>query len=162
MQYGVLTCLASLQILYESGTVIHGRPYPLAGSSYSNLFLHFEPVGFSESHYNGADRRRKDAKVMFEEALAEHHKNSKTQEQGKQKEKLRPHYVHSSNDERWNQKYVYVKKTTTVKRPKIEIKRTEQFADEDRLFHNLAAKGMLTRMKEMVVSTAILFFRSCT
>jgi hypothetical protein len=31
-------------ILYESHSVIHGRPYPLAGRFFANVFLHFEPV----------------------------------------------------------------------------------------------------------------------
>ena len=143
-----------LQILYESATVIHGRPYPLVGYSYSNVFLHFEPVGFSERHYNGAGmQERKDPKSMFEEALADHQKaaNSPTPRR-KQKAQPRPYYVPAIDDDRWNQRYVYVKKAST-KKPKIEIKMTKQLASEDRLFHNLAAKGELPRMKEMVVST---------
>ena len=31
-------------VLYESHSVIHGRPFPLKGNSYANLFLHFEPI----------------------------------------------------------------------------------------------------------------------
>mmetsp|Transcript_11323 Transcript_11323/g.32529 ORF Transcript_11323/g.32529 Transcript_11323/m.32529 type:complete len:505 (+) Transcript_11323:101-1615(+) len=33
-------------VLYESGTVIHGRPFPLKGRFYANIFIHFEPIGF--------------------------------------------------------------------------------------------------------------------
>ena len=32
-------------ILYESHSVIHGRPFPLNGSHYANVFVHFEPIG---------------------------------------------------------------------------------------------------------------------
>lgn len=32
-------------ILYESATVIHGRPNPLVGNTYANLFVHFAPTG---------------------------------------------------------------------------------------------------------------------
>jgi hypothetical protein len=32
-------------VLYESHKVIHGRPVPLAGRYYANLFVHFEPQG---------------------------------------------------------------------------------------------------------------------
>jgi prolyl 4-hydroxylase len=35
----------ALQVLYESHSVIHGRPFPLQGRFYANVFLHFEPVG---------------------------------------------------------------------------------------------------------------------
>jgi prolyl 4-hydroxylase len=31
-------------ILYESHSVIHGRPFPLQGDLYANIFLHFEPA----------------------------------------------------------------------------------------------------------------------
>lgn len=37
-------------ILYESHSIIHGRPFPLVGNVYANVFLHFEPVdAFDES-----------------------------------------------------------------------------------------------------------------
>ncbi|CAB9517636.1 Ankyrin Repeat [Seminavis robusta] len=32
-------------ILYESASVIHGRPFPLVGNFYANAFLHFEGIG---------------------------------------------------------------------------------------------------------------------
>lgn len=31
-------------VLYESHTVLHGRPTPLNGSFYANIFVHFEPI----------------------------------------------------------------------------------------------------------------------
>lgn len=40
-----ITTRAGDMILYESATVIHGRPFPLKGSSYmANAFLHFQPL----------------------------------------------------------------------------------------------------------------------
>mmetsp|Transcript_6624 Transcript_6624/g.19438 ORF Transcript_6624/g.19438 Transcript_6624/m.19438 type:complete len:472 (+) Transcript_6624:95-1510(+) len=33
-------------VLYESGSIIHGRPFPLIGRFYANIFIHFEPTGF--------------------------------------------------------------------------------------------------------------------
>jgi len=32
-------------VLYESHSVIHGRPFPLRGKFYANIFVHFEPIG---------------------------------------------------------------------------------------------------------------------
>lgn len=32
-------------VLYESHSVIHGRPFPLEGSFLANLFVHYEPLG---------------------------------------------------------------------------------------------------------------------
>ena len=31
-------------VLYESARLLHGRPIPLNGSSYANLFVHFKPA----------------------------------------------------------------------------------------------------------------------
>ena len=32
-------------VLYESHSVIHGRPFPMKGKYYANIFVHFEPLG---------------------------------------------------------------------------------------------------------------------
>jgi hypothetical protein len=31
-------------VLYESSTVVHGRPAPLQGRYFANVFIHFMPV----------------------------------------------------------------------------------------------------------------------
>merc|ERR1712038_466424 len=38
-------------VLYESHSVLHGRPYPLKGRFYANIFIHFEPVGHTLRHH---------------------------------------------------------------------------------------------------------------
>jgi len=37
-------------VLYESHSVIHGRPFPFEGDHYANIFVHFEPTGHSARH----------------------------------------------------------------------------------------------------------------
>lgn len=37
-------------VLYESHSVVHGRPFPLKGRFYANVFIHFEPTGHSLRH----------------------------------------------------------------------------------------------------------------
>lgn len=32
-------------VLYESGSLVHGRPFALKGRFYANIFIHFEPTG---------------------------------------------------------------------------------------------------------------------
>jgi hypothetical protein len=32
-------------VLYESGSLMHARPFPLNGKFYANVFIHFEPTG---------------------------------------------------------------------------------------------------------------------
>jgi prolyl 4-hydroxylase len=48
-------------VLYESHSVIHGRPFPLKGRYYANVFIHFEPTGHSLRH---------EAKVHGEDPVA--------------------------------------------------------------------------------------------
>lgn len=31
-------------VLYESATVLHGRPFPMKGRAYANIFVHFQPI----------------------------------------------------------------------------------------------------------------------
>jgi prolyl 4-hydroxylase len=37
-------------VLYESHSVLHGRPFALKGKYYANIFIHFEPTGHSLRH----------------------------------------------------------------------------------------------------------------
>lgn len=53
LTHGFQPCLAAVNVtmkpgdmvLYESGSLIHGRPFPLIGRSFANIFIHFEPTG---------------------------------------------------------------------------------------------------------------------
>ena len=42
-------------VLYESHSVLHGRPFPLKGRFMANIFIHFEPTGHSLRHNMGLD-----------------------------------------------------------------------------------------------------------
>ena len=44
-----VTMLPGDMVLYESHSVIHGRPFPLKGKYYANIFVHFEPMGDKDS-----------------------------------------------------------------------------------------------------------------
>jgi hypothetical protein len=52
-------------VLYESLSVIHGRPFPLQGEYYANLFVHFEPLlpPIGRGSGMGTDQTRKDGEV---------------------------------------------------------------------------------------------------
>ena len=39
-------------VLYESHSVLHGRPFPLKGRFMANVFIHFEPTGHTLRHHN--------------------------------------------------------------------------------------------------------------
>jgi prolyl 4-hydroxylase len=49
-------------VLYESHTVLHGRPAPLNGTSFANIFIHFEPLDHKEM--NQRDQAIRSGKIV--------------------------------------------------------------------------------------------------
>merc|ERR1719221_153682 len=45
-----ITMLPGDMLLYESHSVLHGRPFPLEGRFVANVYIHFEPAGHSRDH----------------------------------------------------------------------------------------------------------------
>jgi prolyl 4-hydroxylase len=56
-------------VLYESHSIIHGRPFPLKGRFYANIFIHFEPTGHSLRH-NAQIEGEGDVHEKYREATA--------------------------------------------------------------------------------------------
>ncbi len=58
------------KVLYESHSVLHGRPFPLKGKFMANLFIHFEPTGHSLRHNARiAEEHGKDVHEKYRDAL---------------------------------------------------------------------------------------------
>eukprot|EP00521_Asterionellopsis_glacialis_P013568 CAMPEP_0195294354 /NCGR_PEP_ID=MMETSP0707-20130614/14738_1 /TAXON_ID=33640 /ORGANISM="Asterionellopsis glacialis, Strain CCMP134" /LENGTH=490 /DNA_ID=CAMNT_0040355299 /DNA_START=22 /DNA_END=1494 /DNA_ORIENTATION=+ len=60
-------------VLYESHSIIHGRPFPLKGKFFSNVFVHFEPTGHSLRHNAKMDAQEAatgDVHHEYEKAIA--------------------------------------------------------------------------------------------
>lgn len=58
-------------VLYESHSTIHGRPFPLKGRYYANVFIHFEPISSSLKH--NIKRDDKDVDAKYKESVANKH-----------------------------------------------------------------------------------------
>ena len=56
-------------VLYESHSVLHGRPFPMKGRFYANIFIHFEPIGHSLRH--GAAGPEGDTTSQYRRAVEE-------------------------------------------------------------------------------------------
>lgn len=56
-------------VLYESHSVIHGRPFALKGRYFANLFVHFEPVGHTLRHHNHETDAGEDVNQKYRDAL---------------------------------------------------------------------------------------------
>ena len=56
-------------VLYESHSILHGRPFPLKGRFYANLFIHFEPIGHTLRHTGGAEYDGEDVHDKYIESV---------------------------------------------------------------------------------------------
>lgn len=45
-------------VLYESSTVLHGRPFPMVGRKYANIFVHFKPLDHDDMNEKDEESRR--------------------------------------------------------------------------------------------------------
>lgn len=57
-------------VLYESHSVIHGRPFPLKGRFFANIFVHFEPTGHTLRHHNHKTDAGSDVDQKYRDSLA--------------------------------------------------------------------------------------------
>lgn len=84
-------------VLYESHSVIHGRPFPLKGRFYANVFIHFEPTGHSlrfEDKLSGGDAEEQYMKAR-----------KKGKQTGNEIDDLPPYIIKGTPEEtRWRQK----------------------------------------------------------
>lgn len=113
-------------ILYESHSVIHGRPFPLKGKFCANIFIHFEPLGHSIRHMQrggyGSDVFKSSypatARSNYERALENKtaRRNQATQEATDEEMEapspFLPPYVNPDKEVRWRQQFEYEKETT--------------------------------------------------
>jgi prolyl 4-hydroxylase len=54
-------------VLYESHSLLHGRPFPLKGRYFANVFIHFEPTGHTLRHQHSNGMMENDKKKNLEE-----------------------------------------------------------------------------------------------
>eukprot|EP00934_Nitzschia_sp_Nitz4_P001023 Nitzschia sp. Nitz4//scaffold58_size112336//60326//62043//NITZ4_004037-RA/size112336-augustus-gene-0.8-mRNA-1//1//CDS//3329555001//1023//frame0 len=58
-------------VLYESHSVLHGRPFPLKGRYMANIFIHFEPTGHTLRHNAKQEAQAaNDVHAQYRDALA--------------------------------------------------------------------------------------------
>ena len=118
-----LTLQPGEMILYESHSVIHGRPYPLQAEYYANVFVHFEPVGYTaglmmteqEQEQNDPTQQASYAslKDVFQTLL---HRSEPTVPAAPSSN-LPPYALTDAEATRWRQDYTFVR-TQAVKETK--------------------------------------------
>jgi prolyl 4-hydroxylase len=128
-------------ILYESQSVLHGRPFPLKGRYYANVFLHFEPHGHTE-RFNDKETRDPSlaAKERYVHALAKPSPPS-------QKYDI-PDYIQagSAQEKKWKQEYIF-QAVEPKKTPKQAVAKAKPFIKSTA--HSAASGGDLATIKKL-------------
>lgn len=98
-------------ILYEGHSIIHGRPFPLKGRHYANVFLHFEPIGFTEKH---SDRQKDNDQATLAMLYQKAELKSRSMESSRKSKSsvvpsatTTPNYVREEKSSMWRQEYIY-------------------------------------------------------
>jgi prolyl 4-hydroxylase len=147
-----ITIEPGTMILYESHSVIHGRPYPLEGSFYANLFAHFEPIGYTQrlSAEMDSGPMRKSAQELFEDALESRQRKADLEEGershgNRQPVPTIPPYLYPGTEEesRWKQEFTFHRDSSSGDKQKSA--RTEGVQDA----HIVAANGNMVQLKEL-------------
>jgi len=60
-------------VLYESHSVLHGRPFALKGRYVANVFIHFEPTGHTLRHNAKIDAGHGDVHAKYKESVEKGH-----------------------------------------------------------------------------------------
>ena len=137
-------------ILYESSSVIHGRPYPLNGRFYANLFLHLEPVGYTYELERRMKSNSLSAKEKFESALQ---RRSELQERNENVPTydLPPHIKEGTEDSvRWRQEFVFIREDQKkLLSSGTDTAMTDKDRFSSRTAHGVAANGDLAVLRRL-------------
>lgn len=102
-------------VLYESHSILHGRPYPLKGRFFANCFLHFEPIGYS-SELKHRMEKTQSTRDKYETAFAQQQQQHQQNSQQKTRHNDRrlvhrtlPSFIQERTVEasRWRQEFVF-------------------------------------------------------
>jgi len=160
-------------LLYESHSVIHGRPFPFQGSYYANVFIHFEPENHCLRHVERMQGNHlpQDAEEMYRRAqrkqktLASESLKMELQKTTTDKQSIRePHenaYVFSATE----LPFFIQPDTRLSKRWKQEVKYERNLfelrvAPPPNLANNLASRGELAALKILAEEDPEVLFQS--
>ena len=139
-----LTLEPGEMILYESHSIIHGRPFPLQGRYYANVFIHFEPLGHSRK--DEQKEKKLDLNILYQQAWEKQQSNNDCKLQldfNVEEVKIPPYILPGSEEEmRWLQLHSHAKLSNTKDRVKTVV---------DKLDANFAAAaGDIKLLKQIV------------
>jgi len=139
-------------VLYESHSVVHGRPFPLKGRFYANVFIHFEPVGHSLRHEARMSRGPATTdEELFERAAVAAAGGVVGGFAGGNTADLPPYILKGTTEElRWRQKHK--KKEETSEKSKAQKPLSASMDGEVTIAHKAAGDGDLDIIRSLAAS----------
>ncbi len=150
-------------ILYESHSILHGRPYPLQGNYFANIFVHFEPLFYSmnleqeliqrNSHSIHKKNSRADEATFlrekYEQALSQWDDSSAVSSETKRQDL--PLHIQEGTLEatRWRQEFVFVKEEKPQKSHNNNDLNEKSDSQKTHNINRLAARGALDAIREL-------------
>mmetsp|Transcript_28390 Transcript_28390/g.41961 ORF Transcript_28390/g.41961 Transcript_28390/m.41961 type:complete len:473 (+) Transcript_28390:16-1434(+) len=138
-------------ILYEGHSIIHGRPFRLKGRYYANIFLHFEPMGFTQKH---TDRQKDEDQatlaMLYEQAEKKSHSdvaNKNAKSSALPSATTTPGYVREEKASMWRQEYVYSHYIVDTISSKLSGWSTSDDMPEEMTAHTAAALGKIEHLQ---------------
>jgi len=141
-------------VLYESHSILHGRPFPLKGRYYANIFIHFEPTGHTLRHHGDIHDHDYDVDSTYKKAQAKGHGGHENDNNG-----LPVYLIEGTPEEsNWRKSHKNYQKP---KRPQDERKsalqrKMDTFATGSTLAHAAAQEGDATLLKKLITGNKAL------
>ncbi len=136
-------------VLYESHSVLHGRPYPLRGNHCANVFVHFEPVTYSINQETVMRHETKTLSEKYQEALLQWtHYDFDSETYGPD---LPSHIQEGSLEAtRWRQDFVFIKDDQEKKSSSLSDIAYKTNSNTGVHINHLAAHGALQSIQKLV------------
>lgn len=129
-------------VLYESHSVLHGRPFNMRGRHFANIFIHFEPVGHSLRH-NAKKAAEQAEKGDHHERYKEDAAASRGGHEAAASDGLPSYIIHGSvEEERWRRSHGGSKRKSMA----------DQFTTGSTPAHRAAQKGDVDELSTVIES----------
>jgi len=127
-------------VMYESHSVLHGRPFPLKGRFLANIFVHFEPTGHSLRHH-GIESDKGDVNAKYKKDF----QNGKGgHEGGEDSNGLPPYLIPGSPEEEnylWTHPQSNGRKSAPKNPPPLDLHLAAQVGNVEEALKHIEAKG---------------------
>ncbi len=131
-------------VLYESHSILHGRPFALKGRYFANVFIHFEPTGHTLRHTEKMGLDTGDVHKKYKNAIKKGHGGHENETND-----LPPYILKGSQTaDEWLDEHEGDVHVDTFTRGSTEAHRAVQDGDTEGLYEIISEKAHLVHAKD--------------